>query len=57
MPEEKVSSSVFAVVVTLAGLVGFILGYLMARRESSTAITTFSRDDKGHILEIMEKFK
>lgn len=56
MTEDKVNSSVFLVVTSLAGVLGFILGYLWCRRvSSSTAITEFTRDEMGRILTIMER--
>jgi len=53
--EDKVNSSVFLVVTSLAGVLGFILGYLWSRKTSSTAITEFTRDEMGRILTIMER--
>lgn len=55
MPEEKVSGSIFTVVVALAGLVGFILGILYQKSRKTTAMTEFTRDEVGRIMSIMER--
>ena len=55
MPEEKVSGSIFTVIVALAGLVGFILGMLYQKSRKVTAMTEFTRDEVGRIMSIMER--
>lgn len=55
MPEEKVGGSIFAVIVTLAGLVDFILGVLYQKSRKATAMTEFTRDEVGRIMSIMER--
>jgi len=55
MPEEKVSGSIFTVIVALAGLVGFILGMLYQKSRKTTAMTEFTRDEVGRIMSIMER--
>lgn len=55
MPEDKISGSIFTVVVALAGLLGFILGMLYQKSVKTTAMTEFTRDEVGRIMSIMEK--
>lgn len=58
MTEDKMNSSIFIAIVSLAGIVGFILGFIISRnRQQSMTITEFTRDDAGRILSILEKIK